>query len=273
MTASPPPLAAARRPPVDRRAVVAGTIVLLGFVARRRQPGRPGAARLATMPRSFEVADPPPAPPLELTDQDGRPFTLASLAGRPVLVFFGYTHCPDVCPESIGIISQALAASPAGARAVFVSIDPERDDVAAMKAYTALPADGRSPGSTGAPDEVRRDRRRVVGASTRRRRRSPDPARTAWPTPPTSSWSTARAGCARCSRTARRSGPIAASLTRLLHDQPAPSMPARRPRDLAETGSPRPRRRAFRRPAPMPMRGSARDGRLDQRLGRRRRAR
>ena len=140
--------------PVDRRAVVAGAIVLLGFALVAVSLvglvllGRDDAA-------AFEVAA-RPAPPLELTDQDGQPFTLASLAGRPVLVFFGYTHCPDVCPESIGLIGQALAASPAGARAVFVSIDPERDDVAAMKAYLRyLPA--AFTGLTGAPDEVRRN--------------------------------------------------------------------------------------------------------------------
>ena len=147
--------------PVDRRAVVAGAIVLLGFALVAVSLvglvllGRDDAA-------GFEVAA-RPAPPLELTDQDGQPFTLASLAGRPVLVFFGYTHCPDVCPESIGLIGQALAASPAGARAVFVSIDPERDDVAAMKAYLRyLPA--AFTGLTGAPDEVRRNADALVGA-------------------------------------------------------------------------------------------------------------
>ncbi len=148
---SPPPLAA----PVDRRAIVAAGIVLIGFVFV--------AVSLVGLvlvsgdnTASFEVAGALQAPPLELTDQDGRPFTLASLAGRPVLVFFGYTHCPDVCPESIGLIGQALAASPPGARAVFVSIDPERDDVAAMKTYLRyLPA--AFTGLTGAPDEVRRN--------------------------------------------------------------------------------------------------------------------
>ncbi len=140
--------------PVDRRAVVAGAIVLIGFaLVAVSLVGLVLLGRNDTA--GFEVAA-RPAPPLELTDQDGQPFTLASLAGRPVLVFFGYTHCPDVCPESIGLIGQALAASPAGARAVFVSIDPDRDDVAAMKAYLRyLPA--AFTGLTGAPDEVRRN--------------------------------------------------------------------------------------------------------------------
>ena len=199
--AGPRPSAPAPPAPVDRRAVVAGAIVLLGFALVAVSLvglvllGRDDAA-------GFEVAA-RPAPPLELTDQDGQPFTLASLAGRPVLVFFGYTHCPDVCPESIGLIGQALAASPAGARAVFVSIDPERDDVAAMKAYLRyLPA--AFTGLTGAPDEMRATPTRGR-CDTRRRRRSPAPARTACRTRPTSSWSTARAGSGPRSRTGRRS--------------------------------------------------------------------
>ena len=141
--------------PVDRRALVAGGIVLLGFAFVAASLfglvllARDGSA--ATAPGADRAA-----PPLELTDQDGRPFALTSLVGRPVLVFFGYTSCPDVCPETVGIISQALASSPPGARAVFVSIDPERDDVATMKAYLRfLPA--AFTGLTGTPDEVRRN--------------------------------------------------------------------------------------------------------------------
>jgi protein SCO1/2 len=66
--------------------------------------------------------DPPrQAPPLTLTDQDGRPFDLVSLRGRPVFVYFGYTHCPDVCPTSL----------------VFVTVDPARDDAAAMRQYVS----------------------------------------------------------------------------------------------------------------------------------------
>ena len=55
------------------------------------------------------------APPIELTDQDGRPFSLASLRGSPIFVFFGYTHCPDVCPATIGTIGEAMAATGLGA--------------------------------------------------------------------------------------------------------------------------------------------------------------
>jgi protein SCO1/2 len=75
------------------------------------------------------------APPIALLDADAAPFTLASLRGHPVLVFFGYTHCPDVCPATVGIIDEVMSAIGPGLRAVFVSIDPERDTAAALKDY------------------------------------------------------------------------------------------------------------------------------------------
>ncbi|MFN8631791.1 MAG: SCO family protein [Chloroflexota bacterium] len=95
-----------------------------------------------------------PAPAINLTDTRGRPFSLSSLQGRPVLVFFGYTHCPDVCPATTGVINQALAKTGPGPRVVFVSIDPERDDVKAMAAYTKyLPK--AYVGLTGSPSQIR----------------------------------------------------------------------------------------------------------------------
>jgi protein SCO1/2 len=59
-----------------------------------------GSGRTATR-SAYAYADPAPAPALALVDQDGEAFTLADLRGRPVLVYFGYTHCPDVCPASM----------------------------------------------------------------------------------------------------------------------------------------------------------------------------
>jgi protein SCO1 len=136
----PPP------PPIDRRAAAVGGVVLalvvvlaaglVGLVALERSGALPAAASATPGPADVVVfEDPRPAPPLELTDQDGRPFSLASLRGRPVLLFFGYTHCPDVCPTTIGTVTEVLGRVGPGPRAVFTSIDPERDDPAAMKAY------------------------------------------------------------------------------------------------------------------------------------------
>jgi protein SCO1/2 len=94
------------------------------------------------------------APPLRLTDQDGRPFDLAALRGRPVLVFFGYTHCPDVCPATLADVRDALALVDREVGVVFVTIDPERDDAAAMKQYVDHYRSGFI-GLTGGPAEIR----------------------------------------------------------------------------------------------------------------------
>jgi protein SCO1/2 len=76
-----------------------------------------------------------PAPPLHLTDQDGQPFDLVSMRGRPVFVYFGYTHCPDVCPASLAELRAGIKASGVDATVVFVTVDPARDEAAAMKQY------------------------------------------------------------------------------------------------------------------------------------------
>jgi protein SCO1/2 len=97
---------------------------------------------------------PSPAPPIELTDPNGQPFALSSLRGGPVLVFFGYTHCPDVCPATIGTIGLAMDAYGPGVRAVFVSIDPERDTGEWLREYVRfLPAGFTA--LTGTPAEIR----------------------------------------------------------------------------------------------------------------------
>jgi protein SCO1/2 len=149
--------------PVDRRAVVAGGVVLsvlallavglIALVALDRSGALPGAGASAR-PGDFAYAVVRDAPPLELTDQDGQPFALTSLRGRPVLAFFGYTHCPDVCPATVGIVNEVLASVGPGPRVVFTSIDPERDDVAAMKSYLRYLPKAYS-GLSGTPAQVR----------------------------------------------------------------------------------------------------------------------
>ncbi len=94
------------------------------------------------------------APPIELVDQDSQPFSLASLRESPVFVFFGYTHCPDVCPATIGTVGKAIAATSLGARAVFVSVDPQRDTPAWLKEYAAYMPAGFVP-LTGSESQVR----------------------------------------------------------------------------------------------------------------------
>ena len=76
--------------------------------------------------------------PFVLTDQNGHPFGDRDLRGRWVLLYFGYTYCPDVCPTTLALMGAALEKlGPGAARIVpvFVSIDPARDTPPVMKAY------------------------------------------------------------------------------------------------------------------------------------------
>jgi protein SCO1/2 len=84
---------------------------------------------------SYLYSTPREAPPLELTDQDSRRFSLAAQRGAPVLVFFGYTHCPDICPATTGAVGMAMDGYGPGVSAVFVTIDPERDTTTWLKEY------------------------------------------------------------------------------------------------------------------------------------------
>ena len=76
--------------------------------------------------------------PFNLIDQDGQPFSDQDLKGKTFLVFFGFTHCPDVCPTTLFEISEIMRKlGPEADRtaALFISVDPERDTPEAMKDY------------------------------------------------------------------------------------------------------------------------------------------
>ena len=77
---------------------------------------------------------------LSLPDQNGQARTLADFKGKVTVVFFGYTQCPDVCPTTMAELAQvkkALGKDGERVQGVFVSIDPERDTPAVLKAYMA----------------------------------------------------------------------------------------------------------------------------------------
>ena len=89
--------------------------------------------------------------PFKLTDQDGKPITDADMKGHPFLVFFGFTHCPDVCPTTLFDVSEvfrSLGPDAKDVRALFVTVDPERDTPAVMKDYLSS-FDPRIVGVTG----------------------------------------------------------------------------------------------------------------------------
>lgn len=85
--------------------------------------------------------DPPRVPAFDLVDQDGKRYTLDELKGRWTLVFFGFTHCPDVCPTTLQILAQVhrnLKNDPRYAergQVLFVSLDPARDTPAQIAQY------------------------------------------------------------------------------------------------------------------------------------------
>ena len=82
--------------------------------------------------------------PFELLDQNGELRRESDFAGRHMLIYFGFTYCPDICPSSLSLMTQALdileerAPEKAGTIApIFITVDPERDTVEAMKSYAA----------------------------------------------------------------------------------------------------------------------------------------
>ena len=89
--------------------------------------------------------------PFRLIDGDGRPVTEKTFAGHPYIVFFGFTHCPDVCPTTLFQLSETLKAmgqKGRDLRALFITVDPERDTPPVMKDYLSS-FDERIVGLTG----------------------------------------------------------------------------------------------------------------------------
>lgn len=94
--------------------------------------------------------------PFSLTDTDGKRFTDKDLRGSYVLVYFGYTFCPDVCPTTLNHVAEALdQLGPLAQRIrpVFITIDPARDTPAVMKQYVSA-FSPRLIGLTGTKDEI-----------------------------------------------------------------------------------------------------------------------
>ena len=79
--------------------------------------------------------------PFTLTGSDGKPFPSTSLAGKPYAAFFGFTHCPDVCPTTLARmvrLRQQLGAGDRPFEILFVTVDPERDGPAEVGKYAEL---------------------------------------------------------------------------------------------------------------------------------------
>lgn len=115
--------------------------------------------------------------PFALVDQDGREVTQVDYAGRWMLVYFGYTYCPDVCPTELGAMAAAMdLLGPRAERVapVFITIDPERDTPETLRAYVAQ-FHPRLQGLTGTPEATGAVARRyrVYHAQARRQGDTP----------------------------------------------------------------------------------------------------
>jgi len=104
-------------------AVAALCAAVAGFwLARELDSSAPQLASGTWLGIPRTVAD------FQLTDSQGHPFTAANLHGKPSLVFFGFTHCPDVCPTTLVKLAQVKKEAPvAGLQVLFVTVDPQRD--------------------------------------------------------------------------------------------------------------------------------------------------
>ncbi len=133
---------------IMRRQILLGLVLVVLGVA--------GCGRSAPSFRGTELNPPPPAPDFTLTDQHGNSFRLSDQQGQVVLLFFGYTHCPDVCPTTLARWKQvhdALGDDAERVRFVFITVDPERDTPERLQQHLAV----FSPdfiGLTGTPDKL-----------------------------------------------------------------------------------------------------------------------
>ena len=124
--------------PHSRRWILLGAAALLAGLA-----GCDGKTPGATAKPSFKGVDITGAEyarTLSLTDPDGQRRTLVDFKGKVVVVFFGYTQCPDVCPTTMAELAEVkrqLGADGARVQGIFVTLDPERDTAVLLKAYVA----------------------------------------------------------------------------------------------------------------------------------------
>ena len=132
-------------------AVAALVAAIAGFwFARELDSSGPQLASGTWLPQPRSIPD------FQLEDQRGRPFTLSNLRGRPSLLFFGFTHCPDVCPTTLFKLAQVRkAAALPSLEVALVTVDPERDTPQALASYVHA-FDPDFLGVTGPPETIRR---------------------------------------------------------------------------------------------------------------------
>lgn len=124
-----------------------GALIGLGVLLLSRPPGSPPVQTSGTALIGG---------PFSLTGADGKAVTDKDFRGRYMLVFFGFTHCPEICPAELQVIAQALDKLGDKAQAVvpvFITLDPERDTPEVMAAYVKS-FGPNFVGLTGSPDQI-----------------------------------------------------------------------------------------------------------------------
>jgi protein SCO1/2 len=117
-----------------RRLILA--LAAAGLLSACNRPGSPSSPSF----KAVDITGADYARELQLPDAEGKARTLAEFKGQVVLVFFGFTQCPDVCPTTmleLAAVKKALGPDGSRVRGVFVTIDPERDTPEVLKAYVA----------------------------------------------------------------------------------------------------------------------------------------
>ena len=129
--------------------LLAGAVAALSLVTRAPPPA--GAPQSASSTGKALIGG-----PFALSDTTGKPVTNATFAGRPMLAYFGFTHCPDICPSGLQVISSALdqlGANSTKVSALFITLDPERDTAAKLGEYMKS-FNPQIIGLTGTADEI-----------------------------------------------------------------------------------------------------------------------
>jgi protein SCO1/2 len=133
-------------------AAIVGVLVLALLLAGGLWLWLPPSGRQAVSAAAVPIGG-----PFSLVDQDGRAVTERDFAGKWMLIYFGYTYCPDVCPLGLTTVAEALDRLPETQQdaivPVLVTVDPERDTPAVLKDYVAA-FGPRFKGLTGSPEAV-----------------------------------------------------------------------------------------------------------------------
>ncbi len=132
-------------------AVAAILVIAIGFAAQMLMQKPPQTAQQKTGQANV-------GGPFTLVNTAGETVTEADFLGKPLLIYFGYTFCPDICPYSLQVMATALdslGADKTKFTPIFITVDPERDTVASLAAYVASPSfpDGLV-GLTGTAEQI-----------------------------------------------------------------------------------------------------------------------